>query len=143
MQVTIDIPDELAAQMAPRRLPTSPRAARESLAIEGYRTERFSESEIRRLLWFENRRLEVHAFLKEHGAWPHHSFFGPSERDRESALRAESLRGNRISPPMSVFTGMIVVADTTPVNCLILIGEIDVLPQLFSPPSGTSSGGPG
>jgi len=38
---------------------------------------------------------------------------------------------------------MIVVADTTPVNYLILIGEIDVLPKLYGrvviPPAGGES----
>jgi predicted HTH domain antitoxin len=61
------------------------RAALEALAVEGYRTERLSESEIRHLLGFETR-MEVHAFLKEHGAYLHYSV-EDLERDRESALR--------------------------------------------------------
>jgi len=89
MQVTIDIPDELAAQMALGGTDLS-RAALESLAIEGYRTERFSESEIRRLFGFETR-MEVHAFLKEHGAWLHYSV-DDLERDRETALRLRAAR---------------------------------------------------
>jgi vacuolar-type H+-ATPase subunit C/Vma6 len=74
MQVTLNIPDELAAQMVTGGADIS-RAALEALAVEGYRTERLSESEIRQLLGFETR-MEVHAFLKE--------------RDRESALRIRS-----------------------------------------------------
>ncbi|MGD0831163.1 MAG: UPF0175 family protein, partial [Terracidiphilus sp.] len=66
------------------------RAALESLAIEGYRTERLSESEIRRLLGFETR-MEVHAFLKEHGAWLHYSLVD-LEQDRLSALKARARR---------------------------------------------------
>jgi predicted HTH domain antitoxin len=89
MQVTLNIPDELAAQIALGGADLS-RAALESLAIEGYRTERLSESEIRRLLGFETR-MEVHAFLKEHGAWLHYSV-DDLERDRESALRIRAGR---------------------------------------------------
>jgi len=89
MQVTLNIPDELAAQIASGGADLS-RAALESLAIESYRTERLSESEIRRLLGFETR-MEVHAFLKEHGAWLHYSL-EDMERDRESALRMRAVR---------------------------------------------------
>ena len=69
MQVTLNIPDELAAQLVSGGADIS-RAALEALAVEGYRTERLSEFEIRLLLGFETR-IEVHAFLKEHGAWLH------------------------------------------------------------------------
>jgi hypothetical protein len=41
------------------------RAALESLALEGYRSGRLSEEQVRRLLGFESR-FQVHAFLKEH-----------------------------------------------------------------------------
>jgi hypothetical protein len=82
MQVSLDIPDELAALMTSGGTDI-PRAALEALAVEGYRTERLSESEIRRLLGFETR-MEVHAFLKEHAAWLHYSL-DDLERDRESS----------------------------------------------------------
>lgn len=94
MQVTLDIPDELAAQMVSGGENLT-RAALEALAVEGYRTERLSESEIRRLLGFETR-MEVHAFLKERGAWLHYSV-SDLERDRESALRARARR----RPPLA------------------------------------------
>ena len=71
MQIALNIPDELAAQMASSGQDIS-RAALEALALEGYRTERLSESEIKRLLGFETR-MEVHAFLKNHGAYMHYS----------------------------------------------------------------------
>jgi vacuolar-type H+-ATPase subunit C/Vma6 len=94
MQITLDIPDELAAQMISGGTDI-PRAALEALAVEGYRTERLSESEIRHLLGFETR-MEVHAFLKEHSAWLHYSV-ADLERDRASALR---LRARR-QPPIA------------------------------------------
>lgn len=85
MQITLNIPDELATQLVPVGKDPG-RAALEALAIEGYRTEQLSESDIRQLLGFETR-MEVHAFLKEHGAYLHYSL-EDLEQDRVSALRA-------------------------------------------------------
>ena len=93
MQITFNIPDELAEQIVSGGEDLS-RAALESLAVEGYRTERLSESEIRHLLGFETR-MEVHAFLKEHGAYLHYSV-ADLERDRAEALR---MRTKRQRPP--------------------------------------------
>lgn len=65
MQVTVEIPDTLAAQLASSgKDPAS--AVLEALAIDGYRTRRLSEGQIRRILGFETR-MQVHALLKEHG----------------------------------------------------------------------------
>jgi predicted HTH domain antitoxin len=89
MQVTLNIPDELAEQIVAGGGDIS-RAALELLAIEGYRSERLSESEIRRLLGFETR-MEVHAFLKEHSAWLHYSL-ADLEQDRKTAKRMRDLR---------------------------------------------------
>jgi Uncharacterised protein family (UPF0175) len=89
VQITLDIPDELAAQITSEGRDIS-RAALEALAVEGYRTERLSEWEIKRLLGFETR-MDVHAFLKEHGAYMHYSV-ADLERDRESALRLRAKR---------------------------------------------------
>jgi hypothetical protein len=94
MQVTLNIPDELAAQLVSGGADIS-RAALEALAVEGYRTERLSEFEIRLLLGFETR-IEVHAFLKEHGAWLHYSL-DDLARDREAALRMKAQR----QPPVT------------------------------------------
>ena len=85
VQISLDIPDELASRMGLGEKDLS-RAALEALAVEGYRSERLSESEIRSLLGFETR-MEVHAFLKEHEAYLHYSIEDLT-RDRESALRA-------------------------------------------------------
>jgi predicted HTH domain antitoxin len=84
MEVTLHIPDELAAQIISEGKNPS-RSALEALALEGYRTEHLSEAEIRRLLGFETR-MEVHAFLKEHGAFLHYSI-EDADRDRETAHR--------------------------------------------------------
>jgi hypothetical protein len=89
VQVTFDIPDELAAELGMADLS---RAALEALALEGYRSERLTESEIRRLLGFETR-MEVHDFLKEHGAYLHYSL-ADMEKDRETSLRMWAETGN-------------------------------------------------
>ena len=64
MQVTLTIPDDLAAQLIPPGMDPA-RAALEALAVEGYRTLRLSEYEIRVMLGFETR-MEVHALLAQH-----------------------------------------------------------------------------
>jgi hypothetical protein len=89
VQITLDIQDEFAAQMIAGDKDIS-RAALEALALEGYRTERLSESEIRQLPGFETR-MEVHAFLKDHGAYMHYSL-EDLKHNRESAQRMKEER---------------------------------------------------
>jgi Uncharacterised protein family (UPF0175) len=89
MEVTLNIPDDLAAQIIAAGKEPS-RAALEALALESYRTEQMSEAEIRQLLGFETR-MEVHAFLKEHGAFLHYSL-EDAAKDRETALRVRVKR---------------------------------------------------
>jgi hypothetical protein len=95
VEITLNIPDELAAQISSEGKDLF-RAALEALAVEGYRAERLSESEIRHLLGFETR-MEVHAFLKEHGAYMHYSV-ADMERDHESALRMRVKRQQPLAP---------------------------------------------
>jgi predicted HTH domain antitoxin len=64
MQVQIDLPEDIASALRAGGQDIG-RAAAESLALEGYRTGRLSEEQMRRLLGFESR-LQVHAFLKDH-----------------------------------------------------------------------------
>lgn len=89
MQVSIDIPEVLATQMASEGKDLS-RAVLEALVLEGYRTERLSEAEIRDLLHFESR-MEVHAFLKEHGVFLHYSL-DDLQRDQETARKIRAKR---------------------------------------------------
>lgn len=94
MQITLNIPDEFAAQIvSPGQ--NLPRAALEALAVEGYRTERLSESAIRNLLGFETR-MEVHAFLKEHGAYMRYSA-ADLEKDRETAIKMRAKRDAQLN----------------------------------------------
>ena len=67
MTITIEVPDDLAAALASSGRDVG-RATLEALALEGYRSDRLTEADIRQLLGFETR-TEVHGFLKEHGAF--------------------------------------------------------------------------
>ena len=64
MQVTLDIPDDLAAHLADSGKDLS-RAALEALAVEGYRIQRLTEAEVKRMLGYGTR-MQVHALLREH-----------------------------------------------------------------------------
>ena len=65
MTITIELPEELAAQLIAAG-PDPARAALEAVALEGYRSDRLSEADIRELLGFETR-MDVHAFLRARG----------------------------------------------------------------------------
>ena len=88
MQVILDIPDTLAAQLTAAGKDPA-RAALEALAIEGYRTLRLTESQVRRMLGFETR-MQVHALLKEHDVYlnfaPDHA---QQELDAANQMRAD------------------------------------------------------
>jgi hypothetical protein len=67
MQVTLDIPDNLAEQLIAAGKDPS-REALEAFAVDGYRTRRLTESEVRQMLGYETR-MQVHALLKEHNVY--------------------------------------------------------------------------
>lgn len=89
MQVTLDIPDNLAQQLIAAGKDPS-REALEVLAVEGYRTERLTESEVRQMLGYETR-IQVHALLKEHNIYLHYSL-EDLETDAKTSQYARSLR---------------------------------------------------
>ena len=71
MQITVDIPEGFAAQLiAPGKDPSE--ALLEALALEGYRSQQLSEYEVQQMLGLGTR-MEVHGFLKEHGAYLRYS----------------------------------------------------------------------
>jgi len=86
--ITIEIPDELVAALTARGQDVR-RAALEAIALDGYRNDRLSEADIRRLLGFETR-MEVHGFLKEHGVFLPYTL-QDLEHDREVARRVARL----------------------------------------------------
>jgi hypothetical protein len=69
MQITLNIPDELARQVASEGRDPA-RVALEALALEGYRTELLSESAVREM-WVLQTRIEEDAFLKQEGVHMH------------------------------------------------------------------------
>ncbi|MGO9516101.1 MAG: UPF0175 family protein [Candidatus Korobacteraceae bacterium] len=64
MQITLEIPDELAAVLAGSGQNLS-RAALEAIALEAYRQRRLSGYQLRTLLGIASR-FELDGFLKEH-----------------------------------------------------------------------------
>ena len=64
MQVTLDIPDDLAAHFAGAGKDPS-RVALEALAVDGYRTGQLTEAQVKRMLGYGTR-MQVHALLNEH-----------------------------------------------------------------------------
>jgi hypothetical protein len=92
MEIILNIPDELARQVASAGKDPA-RVALEALALEGYRAEQLSESAVRQMLGFESR-IQVHAFLKEHGVHLHYDI---SDLDRDQ-LTSERLRAKRSGP---------------------------------------------
>jgi len=87
MEITLNIPDEIARRVTSEGQDPA-RVALEALALEGYRAERLSESAVREMLGFQTR-MEVHAFLKQHGVYLHYDT-ADLEQD---AVTAETLRG--------------------------------------------------
>ena len=62
MQITVDLPDDLATYPEPAR------EALEALAIAGFRSGTLSSYEARLLLGFQTR-CEFDGFLKQHNIW--------------------------------------------------------------------------
>lgn len=67
MEVTVTIPEDIAAQLH-TRWQDLPRAALESLALEAYRSGTLTTAQLRRLLGFESR-YELDGFLKQAGVY--------------------------------------------------------------------------
>jgi Uncharacterised protein family (UPF0175) len=70
MDVQLQIPDDVARVIQDQQ-PDLSRAALEALALEGYRNERLSEGQVRRMLGFRTR-TQVHSFLKAHNVYLHY-----------------------------------------------------------------------
>jgi hypothetical protein len=87
MTLDLQIP-EVEAQLLATEYADLPPAAVEALALEGYRSSRFSDRQLRQILGFSSR-MQVHAFLKEHEVHLHYSF-ADLEQDRETSLSFET-----------------------------------------------------
>jgi Uncharacterised protein family (UPF0175) len=86
MDVQLQIPDDVARVLQSEQ-PDLSRAALEALALEGYRTRRLSEAQVRRMLGFRTR-MQVHAFLKAHNVYLNYSI-QELENDLESLKNFE------------------------------------------------------
>ena len=86
MEITFNIPDEFARQVAADGQDPA-RVALEALALEGYRAGRLSESNLREILGFDTR-IQVHAFLKRHGVYLHYDL----EDLEQDTVTAENFR---------------------------------------------------
>ena len=82
MQVTVDIPDDMARKLTPEGGSTE-RAALEAVAIEGYRSGALSAHQTRRLLGFETR-YELDGFLKAHNVMERAYGVEDLEQDRRT-----------------------------------------------------------
>jgi hypothetical protein len=67
MTIILNLPEDIAKELSTQGSDLT-RAAMESLALEGYRSGRLSEEQVRRMLGFDSR-FEVHAFLKQHNTY--------------------------------------------------------------------------
>ncbi len=80
MQITVQLPDDLAHHADPAR------EALEAFAIEGYRSGAFSPYHTRLMLGFATR-YEFDGFLKEHEVWDHAYTVEDLEKDAEGFLK--------------------------------------------------------
>ena len=78
MEIVLNLPTDIAEDLA-RKWTDLPRAALESLALEGYRSGALTHAKLRRLLGFGSR-VEGDGFLKEHGVYLEYTL-DDAERD--------------------------------------------------------------
>jgi predicted HTH domain antitoxin len=84
MSVTIELPEEIEQQLE-TEWGNLPRRALEAVALEGYRSGALTLAQLRRMLGFETR-MEVDAFLKQHGVYLEYSV-EDLKQDRETLER--------------------------------------------------------
>ena len=70
MQITVELPDDMARQMIPAGRDPA-RAALEDMAVEAYRARRLTEHQLATLLGMD--RYELDGFLKEREVWLEYS----------------------------------------------------------------------
>jgi hypothetical protein len=84
MNVTVQIPDDLADRLTAAGVDLSRRAL-EALAVDEYRNDRLSNAELQRLLGIETS-FQLDAFLKAHDLWIEYTL-EDAERERKSLER--------------------------------------------------------
>ncbi len=78
MQLTLDLPNELSAFLSTSGQDLE-RAALQAISLEAYRENKLSTAQLRRLLGYQTR-MQIHAFLKEHGVYLR---FGVADLDHD------------------------------------------------------------
>ncbi len=81
MRIVLDIADDMAAQLSQQGQDLA-RTLLEAIALEGYRSGKLTEAEVRQLLGYQTR-MEVDGFLKEHGIYLEYTL---EDLERESAI---------------------------------------------------------
>ena len=67
MQITLELPDDVARGLE-AQVKNLPRALLESFALEGYRSRKLTEEQVRKILGYGTR-MQVDGFLKEQGVY--------------------------------------------------------------------------
>jgi hypothetical protein len=93
MQVCVEIPDELAASLAPSGQDPS-RAALEALGLEAYRQRRITGYQLRSLLGIPSR-YQFDGFLKEHQV----EKYTAEDFDKDWAIIQESRKEQKVDSP--------------------------------------------
>lgn len=88
MQVTVEIPDDMAQKLTPKGQDPA-RTTLEAVALEGYRAGTLSAYQTRRLLGFETH-YELDGFLKAHNVWEHAYSLEDLEQDRRTMKQLEA-----------------------------------------------------
>ena len=78
MQITLELPDDVAEWLE-AQIQNLPRFMLECFALEGYRSDRLTEEQVRIVLGYETR-MQVHGFLKEQ--WPVFELYRGGSRAR-------------------------------------------------------------
>ncbi len=84
MQITLELPDDVAEGLEVQ-VKDLPRALLESFALEGYRSGKLTEEQVRKILGYGTR-TQVDGFLKEHGVYLDYTL---EDLDRETAASRE------------------------------------------------------
>ena len=88
MQVTVEIPDDMAQKLTQKGQDPA-RTTLEALAIEGYRSGALTSYQTRRLLGFQTR-YELDGFLKAHNVWERAYSLEDLEQDRRTMQQQEA-----------------------------------------------------
>jgi hypothetical protein len=89
MEITLNLPEDIAHGLE-AKWKDLPRAALESLALEGYRSGALTAVQVRQLLGFRTR-YELDGFLKQHGVYLNYTV-EDVERDAETSREFSSRR---------------------------------------------------